>query len=174
MQSPADILWQAILNDPWDLPAWAAYSDELRECGFTHAADRIRDRDVFIERLAAQEIFCYVIGPNFLVAYIAVWCSLEWWLEHGPKQVKSDPIMWVRLTDRRPYLTFEDNWHWWSRSAYPLKDHMPEELPVAIWNLLKYNENKKLFPQSANNGYSSRTLARRDLSQALIQWAKSN
>jgi len=170
----SEILWKAILADPWDMFAWSVYCDALIEQGSYHIADYIQTRQIFDSRSRTNQwlSYCLYCKPSVAPAKIAVWCELEWWMKNGPALVKTEPIMWVRITDRRAERNrYRTEYTWFSQSEHHFgRDYIHPEI---FHHLEGYKNNHFIASQSLLwRDYRSFRQSRRALNEAALRWAR--
>ena len=92
-------------------------------------------------------------------------CSCADWLQHGVAIVQSQPVLEVRLTDKRP-SAHGTVYRWFDGIVYR---ENPDRLPDQFWRLLGFNVpgQRLMFKTYAN---ASTALA--DLSHAAVAWAR--
>lgn len=98
-----------------------------------------------------------------------VYCSLADWREYGPSLMRSQPLLRVTLSDRKPEKAAPTVWTWWTVN-YASERENADDLPKDVFLLLPEGDrNNMRFVD-----YSSEQLALNALSDALLLWAKQH
>lgn len=99
-------------------------------------------------------------------------CTLDEWLKVGPLLVSSAGVTEVRLTDCTPHKT-GDSYSWWD-AKYKIITHGPCDLPHDIFLLLDGHKGTGYaLLKSTHATYTTAEEAHKDLSRALIEWARN-
>lgn len=96
--------------------------------------------------------------------------TMKEWMQWGPRLIRQCPLMEVRGSDYKPFVSASPSFDWWSDKAY--KNHEGDEsnLPDVIFRLLTGGEH--YWEGSKCWRYDSLAAAQSVLSQALLTWAR--
>lgn len=170
-------LLRAVLVDPFDLHARAVYADYLAEHG--DAGDRL-DADSIHAALRGSTDYAVTAfaracaripgDPGVAVRYGFAWkveyATLDEFLAAAPALFAAEPVVVVRVGDRRPIQAGTSYFWWYWRGVSAEADDLPgavfRRLPGGRGRIRPYDDGTDY------RAYPSRATANADLSAALV------